>query len=93
MTKKKYWNEIISNNLSYEEARKNIEEFHPYYMTRPEWQGVHFYDKNGKYCILFKDGHIEKDMEDKVWNKDSNDWMIVTITEEAVQILKKNNLI
>lgn len=88
----RFWNKIISKNLSHEKANELIKDFRPYYTTREEWDGVHFYNKEGQYCILFKDGHVEVDMFEKAWAKDKNDWMIVTVTENAVGILKRNNL-
>ena len=62
-------------------------------ITRPEWDGFHFYTKDGRYAILFKDGHVETDMKDKCWDKDKQDWIVVRPTEEAINILKQNNYI
>ncbi|MDV3426601.1 MAG: hypothetical protein LIR50_05360 [Bacillota bacterium] len=89
----KYWDHVITKELTFNQAKDQIHKYKPYYMTRPEWDGVHFYDKFGEYNILFKDGHVEYNMIDKAWDKDKSDWMIVTITDEALQILVKNNLI
>lgn len=89
----KYWDGLIATNLSFNEANRQIEKYRPYYTTRPDWEGVHFYSKQGQYCILFKDGHVETDILEKVWDKDKNDWMIVTITDEAVKILEGNDLV
>jgi len=33
------------------------------------------------------------DALDDVWSKNENDWMIVTISDEAVIILEENNLL
>ena len=54
----KYWEHIIDNNLSFDKAREQIEKYHPYYATRPYWDGVHFYSKQGQYCILLNDGTV-----------------------------------
>jgi len=89
----KYWEHTIDNNLSFENVKRQIKEYYPYYATRPCWDGVHFYSKQGQYCILLKDGTVMIDALDKVYSKDENDWMIVIITDEAVKILEDNNLL
>ena len=89
----KYWEYILDSNLSFGVAEHLIHKYKPYYMTRLEWDGMHFYDKYGRYSILFRDGHVEHNMYNKAWGKDKNDWMIVTITDEAVEILENNKLI
>jgi len=89
----KYWEYILDNNLSFENAKRQIKDYHPYYATRPCWDGVHFYSKQGQYCILLKDGNVMIDCLDKAYSKDENDWMIVIITDEAVRILEDNNLL
>lgn len=88
----KYWENKISTDLEYEVAKRQIRVYRPYYTTRPEWDGVHFYSKRGEYCILLKTGEVlinPKEIQDA----DKKDWMIVTITDEAVKILKKKKLI
>lgn len=89
----KYWEHIIDNNLSFNKVREQIEKYYPYYATRPCWDGVHFYSKQGQYCILFNDGTIMIDALDSAWSKDENDWMIVTISDGAVRLLEENNLL
>ena len=89
----KYWEIIIDKNLSFDNVKRQIKEYHPYYTTRPCWDGVHFYSKQGQYCILLNDGTVLIDALDSAWVIDENDWMIVTITGEAVRILVENNLL
>ena len=89
----KYWEHTIDNNLSFENVKRQIKEYYPYYATRPCWDGVHFYSKQGQYCILLQDGNVMIDRFDDVWSKNENDWMIVTISNEAVRILAENNLL
>ena len=89
----KYWEVVIDKNLSFENVKRQIKEYHPYYTTRPCWDGVHFYSKQGQYCILLQDGNVMIDRFDDVWSKNENDWMIVTISNEAVRILAENNLL
>lgn len=88
----KFWKDIVIKDLSFEKAKEQIQKFRPYYSTRPMWDGVHFYSKHNQYCILLKDGALIINTED-IWGIDMDDWMIVTITDEAVRILKDNNLI
>jgi hypothetical protein len=87
----KYWDMVINRNLTFE-AATNLAQYGAgiYFMTRPEWDGVHFYNRQGVYCILFKDGHVEIDMLDKAWDKDKNDWMVVTLSTEGYEILIQN---
>jgi len=89
----KYWEIIIDKNLSFDNVKRQIKEYQPYYATKPCWDGVHFYSKQGWYCILLKDGTVMIDALDSAWAIDENDWMIVTITDEAVRILVENNLL
>lgn len=93
----KYWDRILTKNLSWTNAKIILEQVElrgyikKFAITREEWDGFHFYNKEGVYSILFKDGHIEKDMEDKSWNKNSNDWIIVSINKEAENIICNYN--
>lgn len=89
----KYWEHIIDKNLSFKNVKRQIKEYQPYYTTRPNWEGFHFYSKQGQYCVLLKDGNVLVDCLDKVYSKDENDWMIVTISDEAVKVLVENDLI
>jgi hypothetical protein len=89
----RYWKDIIDKDLSFEEGKEQIIKYKPYYMTRPNWNSIHFYNKQGQYCILFEDGEVMTDCIKNVYFKDKNDWMFVTITDEAVKILKEYNLI
>lgn len=84
----KYWEVVIADNYTYEDAESYIRNYQPSYCTRPEWEGVHFYNIYGHYCILFKDGRVEIDVDD-VWSKEESDWMIVSITDEAVEQIEK----
>ena len=96
----KYWNDIVEENLSYEEAHEYIKTYAGAgYITRKEWGGIHFYrvatktrSRNLEYCILTKDGEIIKNPA-VIFYKDKNDWMIVTPSESAIKILYENKLI
>lgn len=85
----KYWNEVIKENLTYEEASKN----NNYCFTRPEWDGIHFriFDD---YYILLSDGKILKNPS-YIDSKDKNDWVTASITFKTWVLIKdcidKNN--
>ena len=85
----RYWKKAIETNLTFDEA-KQFMEFKKgfYFATRPEWQGFHYIGVDGKYRVLFKDGHYEILDASEVWAKDKADWMIVTIKPEAYRLLK-----
>lgn len=89
-----FWKDVVKSNLSFDEAHEHIKNNKSAsYITRPDWDGVQFYNKFGEYCILFKDGHIKSNMLDKVYKKKANDWMIVSITDEAIRILQRKDMI
>lgn len=89
----KFWEEVVAVDKSYVSALEHIED-NPStsYITRPEWEGVHFIAKGKRYCILLKTGEVLLDKL-KVYDTDKNDWLIVTITDEAIKILKGKGLI
>lgn len=89
----KLWKEIIASDKSYTEALEHIES-NPStsYITRPEWEGVHFIANGKRYCILLKTGEVLLDKV-KVYNMDKMDWLIVTLTDESIKILKDKELI
>ncbi len=83
----KFWDKVLLQGLSYDKAVK--ESFlveGDSFITRPEWNGVHFMVKDD-YFILLKDGSILRNPED-VHGLDKEDWMIVTITAEASKIIR-----
>jgi len=88
----KYWEHVIDKNLSFDNVKLQIEKYRPYYATRHR-DGIHFYSKQGRYCILLTNGTILSNALDGIWATHKNDWMIVTITDEAVRILEENNLL
>ena len=85
----RYWKEVLLKGLEYDKA---VNESHildgdaQSFITRPEWKGVHFMYKDD-YYILLKDGTILKNPSE-IYCERKNDWMIVTITAEAVEIIR-----
>ena len=86
MDRNKLWEEIMKEWITYEEAVKNV----GYYFTRPEWDGFHFIDGNGQHAIVTKEREMIIVTEEEVLNKESDDWMLVSITNEAVRIVQKH---
>ena len=82
----KYYKAIQCNNLTHDEAMKLGK-----FITRPEWDGIHFINKSGKNTILLKTGEIM--VTDNIMNKEDNDWMTVTVTSEAMTIINKYKLL
>ena len=77
------YNTVYMNNLTYDEALIHCKS--GAYITRPEWSGFH-YIENGIYKIMLKEGIIiEKPKE--IFGKSENDWCVVDITIEALQIM------
>lgn len=91
----KYWNRVLANHLTFAQAAnamtKNI-----YFITRPDWQGFHFLDKNRQYKIFLKSGEIIEltvDELNKIYDRDKHDWMIVEPTKRALKIIIEKGLI
>lgn len=85
----KFWDKVLLEGLAYD---KVVSESHildgdaKSFITRPEWNGVHFMVKDD-YYILLQDGTIVKNPKE-IYNERDNDWMIVTITAEASEIIR-----
>ena len=74
---------VYMNNLTYEEAMVHCKT--GAYITRPDWNGFHFIE-NGVYKIMLKEGIILENPVD-IQGKGDNDWCVVDITLEAIQIM------
>ena len=85
---KYYYKQPISSNLTYGQAKELIKKFQPYYATRPCWEGVHFYDIYGNYCILLSTGEVLINPEE-IHDTNKVDWQIVVINEEALEQINK----
>lgn len=80
----KLWEEVANSELSYQEI---MEKYKGWYFTRPEWDGFHFIDGDGNHVVITKDRELLIVKEEEVLNKDSNDWMIVSIIGEAISMV------
>lgn len=84
----KYYDEVLNKNLNFEVANK-LAKNKKQFITRPRWEGLYFYDKNQNNYVLLKSGELRKISEDIMYDKDTNDWMVVVPTKEALNIIKK----
>ncbi|HLO11094.1 MAG TPA: hypothetical protein VK190_02435 [Pseudoneobacillus sp.] len=89
----KYLDGVIKRKLTFDEVNDYIKNHKYAYATRPGYKSIHVYSKKGKYCILLEDETTLIDAIDIVQDKDKNDWMLVTITDEAVAILLERLII
>ena len=88
-----YINHVIESSLTFEEAYEHISTYQKTsFVTRPEWKGVHFMSDN-RYYILLKTGEVIEVKIEDVESKNKHDWSIVTITDEAVEILLSHCLV
>ena len=87
----KLYNKIIMDNLSYEKVvveSKILEGNGNVFITRPEWDGVHFMVKDD-YFILTKDKQMIVNPKN-VYSLDKNDWMIVTIDDSIKDLINNS---
>lgn len=83
----KMWKDIQVKGMPFEMVKRTIKNVTCYY-TRPEWEGVHFWSPDHKWCILLKDGSLMKNVPlSKVEAKDKSDWMAVSIEYRAVKLI------
>lgn len=84
----KCYEEVLNKNLNFEIANK-LAKNKKQFITRSCWEGLCFYDKSQNSYALLKNGELRRISEDIVYDKDTNDWMIVVPTKEALKIIKK----
>lgn len=85
----KMWKDIHVKGMPFEMVKRTIKNVTCYY-TKPEWEGVHFWSSENKWCILLKDGTLLKNVPlSKVEAKDKDDWMAVSITADAIDHIIK----
>ena len=89
----KFWEYVIEAGVSCEEACEYIYNYpKTSFITRPEWKGIHFVSGD-KYYILLEDGEVKEVEIEDVWCQNKHDWLIITITQEAEELLKAQGLI
>lgn len=84
----KCYDEVLNKNLNFEIANK-LAKNKKQFITRSCWGGLCFYDKNQNNYALLRSGELKRVSEDIVYDKDTNDWMVVVPTKEALNIIKK----
>lgn len=87
---RKFWinfNDFVTYSKGYDILDSNRE---CVFMTRKEWNGVHYINRWGEYCILLRTGEIIVNPIE-VFKKDEGDWILVEITEEAKQIINRHS--
>lgn len=92
---KKLYMGIILDCLTYEKALEYLNK--GMYITRPEWDGYHYRNSNGEYCIMLKDETILVE-PNEIHDTDKDDWMVVmlngALTQKEVEPkVYKNNII
>lgn len=84
----KCYDEVLNKNLNFEIANK-LAKNKKQFITRSCWGGLCFYDKNQNNYALLRSGELKRVSEDVMYDKDTNDWMVVVPTKEALNIIKK----
>lgn len=84
----KHYEKIIVSELSYEsvvEASGILDGQGDAFITRPEWDGVHFMVKDD-YFILTKENKLIANPKD-VYDLEKDDWMLVEATDHAKELI------
>lgn len=82
-----FWTEII-DFVNYNEGYREIRNYpETAFLTRNEWQGIHFTNRYGEYCILLSNGHIVINPIE-VFEMDKPDWVLVEVNEAALELIK-----
>lgn len=84
----KHYKEAKLSELSYQtvvEVSGILDGTGEAFITRPEWDGVHFMVKDD-YFILTKDNNLIANPKE-VYDLDKSDWMIVEVTDEAKELI------
>ena len=87
--RKRYWNNIedfLDYHTAYREMNMNRERT---FATRKEWDGVHYINRYGEYCILLKTGEIIVNPIE-IMKMDEPDWIIVDISDEARMLINNH---
>lgn len=84
----KQYEKVIVGGLSYKavvDASGILDGDGQVFITRPEWDGVHFMVKDD-YFILTKDDQLIANPKE-VYDLDKDDWMIVKVTTLAKELI------
>ncbi len=89
----KLYDAVITRGLSFRFVKSvgAVNKGHKFF-TRDGWEGFHFYNEDGVYCILTKEEELIKDVPMKfVQGQDQKDWMFVEPTKHALDLIKELN--
>ena len=75
----KQYSSVVAKDLSFTYAKRYIEDNKGYtFISRPEWEGIHFISKQGEWCIYTKSGELIVDVPlEAVQKQNERGWMIV----------------
>lgn len=87
----KLYNAVITKKLSFgfanSVASMNRENK---YFTREGWEGIHFYNVKGEFCILTKEEELLVDVPKKfIKGQEQKDWMFVEPTKHALDLIRE----
>lgn len=85
----KMYDMVMEENLTYNQALKAMTTGLGKYVSRPEWSGIHMFDiEENNYIIITKEGYVYENPEE-VYCTDKNDWIVVRVTSEVINILEE----
>jgi hypothetical protein len=88
----RYYNSMVAHNGPYWKALEYVKKYPgKAFITRPNWDGIHFITKQGDYAILLKTGEIMVKPEN-IMDMDKSDWMLVNPTKRAIELIKSKGL-
>lgn len=88
----KFWSNII-DFVPYEEGYEEINSYpEEAFLTRKEWNGVHYINRHKEYCILLKNGEIIINPIE-VFKMDEPDWILVEVDEKTMKLIKQHSSI
>jgi hypothetical protein len=90
----KYIKRVVEKNVPYYDVLERTKD-HKCYASRIGWNSILFYNNSYEDCALRYNGIISKNLhiKDEVWDRFSGIWMIVEVTDEALEILKENKML
>ena len=82
----KQYSSVVAKDLSFTYAKRYIEDNKGYtFISRPEWEGIHFISKQGEWCIYTKNNELIKNVPLKaIQFQDKKGWMVVKIREDII---------
>lgn len=79
----KMWDVILESGLTFKQADKIARSSRYTAITRPCWNGFHYYGIFNKRFVLFGDGLIKEVPKCRAYDTDKNDWCVVGRNSKA----------